>query len=276
MKVIEQKTAAKSKRAPCEDEIVVSSHYAGVIDGVTPKNDLRWNGLSTGRMAARIIAEAIRALPEHLELPDVLRNLTRRIFEFYERENFVEQARESPWTRCSASVALYSHSKSKIWLIGDCQCLVDGVHYTNKKRVDAVLAKMRSLYLKMDALDKEQAAGGADEDPGRDFILPLLHKQAVLQNNRDQPEFAYSAIDGFPVYEEGIVTVDVSEATREVVLATDGYPTLDTNLRDTERELAALLARDPLLVDKFKSTKGLTSGSESFDDRAYLRLRIAG
>ena len=275
MKVIEQKAAAKSKKVPCEDEIVVSSYYAGVIDGVTPKNDLRWNGLSTGRMAAKIIAEAITALPAHLELPDVLRNLTRRIFEFYETENFVEKARKSPWTRCAASVAIYSHSKSKIWLIGDCQCLVDGVQYTNRKRVDAVLAEMRSLYLKMDALGKEQAAGGTDEDSGRNFILPLLRKQAVLQNNREQPEFAYSAIDGFPVYEEGIVTVDVSQATREVVLATDGYPTLGTNLRDTERELADLLARDPLLVDKFKSTKGLTSGCESFDDRAYLRLRIA-
>ena len=64
------------------------------------------------------------------------------------------------------------------------------------------------------------------------------------------------------------------EPGTEVVLATDGYPTPAPTLTQAEAELAALLARDPLRIEKAApGTKGRRPGHASYDDRAYVRLR---
>ena len=60
----------------------------------------------------------------------------------------------------------------------------------------------------------------------------------------------------------------------EVVLSTDGYPAPAPTLAQAEAELAELLIRDPLRIDRaHPGTKGRRPGQASFDDRAYVRLR---
>jgi hypothetical protein len=45
-------------------------------------------------------------------------------------------------------------------------------------------------------------------------------------------------------------------------------------LTASEAELAVLLEKDPWCVAELAGTKGVLSGQVSFDDRAYLRIRI--
>jgi hypothetical protein len=60
----------------------------------------------------------------------------------------------------------------------------------------------------------------------------------------------------------------------DLVLASDGYPEILPTLAETEARLAELLAEDPSCVGVLRGTKGVMAGQISFDDRAYLRLRL--
>ena len=111
-------------------------------------------------------------------------------------------------------------------------------------------------------------------DPGREFIYPFLQKQALLQNCPIQgQQFSFSVFDGFPIQMEQVKVFPVGDA-KEVVLASDGYPHLYSTLYASECYLADILEKDPLCIRLYKSTKGIQEGNCSFDDRAYLKIRI--
>ena len=101
----------------------------------------------------------------------------------------------------------------------------------------------------------------SNEDLGREFYEKILTNKT------------YTVIDGTPIYMNGIKTIDVSHA-REIVLATDGYPFLKPTLAESEAALRELLRQDPMLVTLYQATKGFMQGNCSFDDRAYLRVKI--
>ena len=48
--------------ALCEDVVVISDAYLAVIDGVTSKSKITYNGKKGGRYAAELLADAIRTL----------------------------------------------------------------------------------------------------------------------------------------------------------------------------------------------------------------------
>jgi len=58
------------------------------------------------------------------------------------------------------------------------------------------------------------------------------------------------------------------------VLASDGYPDLKETLAASEERLQEILDDDPLLFRKYKATKGMHEGNVSFDDRAYVKLKV--
>lgn len=86
--------------------------------------------------------------------------------------------------------------------------------------------------------------------------------------------WGFSVIDGGEVPLSLIPVVDVSGAT-EVILATDGYPRLRGTLAQSEADLAHILAADPLCIRDNPQPKGVVAGQVSYDDRAYVRLRLA-
>ena len=57
-------------------------------------------------------------------------------------------------------------------------------------------------------------------------------------------------------------------------MSTDGYPYLYPTLEDSERYLRMILQEDPFCFRQYKATKGKGAGQCSFDDRAYIRLRV--
>ena len=147
---------------------------------------------------------------------------------------------------------------------------IDAETWNTPKRIDQITSDFRAAFL--------AATGGGYHDdpscadPGREAILPLLSAQVSLANVPG--EFGYGVLNGTPVPPEFIEVVQLSEAAREVVLASDGYPSLPATLAEAEAELAHLLVLDPSCVGSLRSTKGLVPGMLSFDDRSWIRIAL--
>ena len=69
-----------------------------------------------------------------------------------------------------------------------------------------------------------------------------------------------------------IITLDFQPW--DIVLASDGYPSLCSTLAQSEQRLKEQRLSDPLNIRSFKATKAFASGFNSFDDRAYIRFKV--
>jgi hypothetical protein len=69
--------------------------------------------------------------------------------------------------------------------------------------------------------------------------------------------------------------VKLNESCNELILSSDGYPRLFDTLLETEDYLKQCLIEDPLCYKTIISTKGIKEGQSSFDDRCYLKIRLA-
>lgn len=258
----------------CEDAIAVASGCAAVIDGSTSKGTIKYLDKSTGRTAAELLKQYIEySLDANAGIKTFAEESTAVIRNAYVRAGVEDMVAEHAENRITASTVVYSDSRKEIWMIGDCQCMVDGVLHTNGKKIDDVLAYMRASVI---ALAMKRGASVSDilkHDVGREAIMPLLREQCNFQNDVCCDEFSYAVIDGFEIPCRLLKVIDVSDA-HSVVLASDGYPKLMPTLADSEYELNRLIAEDPLMVGKYKATKGLMAGQCSFDDRSYLRLTL--
>ena len=250
----------------CEDRVFVGDGIVAVIDGATDKTGwkvLTSSGLvPSGRFAADVVAAALVGIEAGTEPAQAVSALSVALDEAIS-QSF---GRVEPHERPAASIVVFDSVLRAVWRVGDCPFRLAGALYNQPKRIDEVTANFRVAFL---------AASGMpsfEDDPGRDAILPLLRLQGSLANRAG--EFGYGVIDGQAVPEEFIEVVAVHEGTRELVLASDGYPTLPATLADAEDELAGLLAEDPHCVGALRGTKGLTAGLRSFDDRAWVRVLL--
>lgn len=171
---------------------------------------------------------------------------------------------EHPEERLTASLAIFSKFHNQVWMIGDCQCIVDGKFYGNPKPTEGLIAEKRAIYIAKQLTINPQQSPESLMIDGRNHILPDLLDSMKAQNLK------YAVIDGFPIYQNGIKIIPVIS---HVILATDGYPFLRQTLADSENALRKQLEHDPMNIDLFKATKGLMSGNVSFDDRAYISFR---
>ena len=267
MRVVERSVTGKhEEEIRCEDRIFVGGGLVAVIDGATDKTGRQVQtakGLvKSGRFAADVVAVALEDIEAGTEPAKAVSLLTAALDEGIRRSFGVVEPHERP----AASVVVYDDVLRAVWRVGDCPFRVDGALYNEPKRIDEVTADFRAAVL---------AAVGdysIDRDPGRAAIEPLLRLQGSFANKLG--EFGYGVIDGQAVPEEYIEVVAVQEDVRELVLASDGYPTLPSTLADAEAELAVLLAEDPHCVGALRGTKGLTTGLRSFDDRAWVRVLL--
>lgn len=273
--IIEHFISAKSGNADdCEDGISIGENYVAVIDGATSKTDRKWNGETSGRMAARILADAIKKLSPSSTAIDAIKFLTAAIDEIYNLHGVKKTVEADPKQRISASAAIFNSERREIWMVGDCQALIGDRLVCEQKAIDKLLSTIRSIFLEIEIARGERIENLLKDDIGRKLILPMLERQTFLQNNPDGGDFWYPVLDGFSVPEKGIKALPIPPDVDIIILATDGYPILRNNLEDSEAELQRLLLSDPLLFRQYKSTKGVRSGNESFDDRAYIKLKI--
>lgn len=255
----------------CEDSIFVSEHFAAVIDGVTTKSTRKYLNETPGRACSQLLMKALEGLPDRSTAKQAVEYLTSSVFSMYNQLGIEERVLNCPAERASAGVVIFSNYRNEIWMVGDCQCMVDKTVYTNAKPIDSLLSDIRSLYIQTELKLGKSFDDILSTDGGREFILPLLERQHVFQNSFEKNEFTYGVIDGFNVPESEIKVINLSHPIH-LILASDGYPCLFETLTQSEKYLNEILKSDPLCFQKFKSTKGLKPGNSSFDDRAFLRI----
>ncbi len=259
MKVIESKIVGKKDEETCEDGLVVTGDFIVVIDGSTSKTPKRLNpDMRNGRYAMMLISDFVREeLCAEATVEDFCQGVTAYIFnKVYVPLGLVEQLEHHPEERLTASAILYSRTRREVWMVGDCQAIIDGTLYENGKPYEAQIAGKRVELMRQGLLSAE----------ARKQIEPLLIEAMLAGQNK-----SYAVIDGFPVCLAGVAVIPVP-ASSEVVLASDGYPFLKSTLAESEEELAEQIAHDPQNINTFIATKGLLEGNRSFDDRTYVRF----
>lgn len=288
MKIIESSIIGKKSPEACEDGMVVTDDFIAVIDGSTSKTPKHLNpDMKNGRYAMMLISEYIREeLKADASVDDFCQGVTAYIYnKVYEKLGVEERLKEHPEERLTASAILYSRTRNEVWMVGDCQAIIDGKHYENGKPYEQEIASKRVELI-------EQGLSPAE---ARKQIEPLLIEAMLSGQNQ-----TYTVIDGFPIYREGVKVVSVSDSSSvqdpvpasdsvpcsdsasasgtisvsssEIVLASDGYPFLKPTLAASEAALAEQIANDPQNIHSFIATKGIVEGNKSFDDRTYIRF----
>lgn len=284
MKIIESSIIGKKSPEACEDGMVVTDDFIAVIDGSTSKTPKHLNpDMKNGRYAMMLISEYIwEELKADASVDDFCQGVTTYIYnKVYEKLGVEERLKEHPEERLTASAILYSRTRNEVWMVGDCQAIIDGKLYENGKPYEQEIARKRVELI-------EQGLSPAE---ARKQIEPLLIKAMLSGQNQ-----TYTVIDGFPIYREGVKVVSVSvqdsvpasdsvpcsdsasasdtipSSSSEIVLASDGYPFLKPTLAASEAALAEQIANDPQNIRSFIATKGIVEGSKSFDDRTYIRF----
>lgn len=288
MKIIESSIIGKKSQEACEDGMVVTDDFIAVIDGSTSKTPKHLNpDMKNGRYAMMLISEYIREeLKADASVDDFCQGVTAYIYnKVYEKLGVEERLKEHPEERLTASAILYSRTRNEVWMVGDCQAIIDGKLYENGKPYEQEIARKRVELI-------EQGLSPAE---ARKQIEPLLIKAMLSGQNQ-----IYTVIDGFPIYREGVKVVSVSasssvqdsvpasdsvpcsdsasasdtipSSSSEIVLASDGYPFLEPTLAASEAALAEQIANDPQNIHSFIATKGIVEGNKSFDDRTYIRF----
>ena len=288
MKIIESSIIGKKSPEACEDGMVVTDDFIAVIDGSTSKTPKHLNpDMKNGRYAMMLISEYIREeLKADASVDDFCLGVTAYIYnKVYEKLGVEERLKKHPEERLTASAILYSRTRNEVWMVGDCQAIIDGKLYENGKPYEQEIARKRVELI-------EQGLSPAE---ARKQIEPLLIKAMLSGQNQ-----TYTVIDGFPIYREGVKVVSVSasssvqdsvpasdsvpcsdsasasdtiqSSSSEIVLASDGYPFLKPTLAASEAALAEQIANDPQNIRSFIATKGIVEGNKSFDDRTYIRF----
>ena len=294
MKIIESSIIGKKSPEACEDGMVVTDDFIAVIDGSTSKTPKHLNpDMKNGRYAMMLISEYIREeLKADASVDDFCQGVTAYIYnKVYEKLGMEERLKEHPEERLTASAILYSRTRNEVWMVGDCQAIIDGKLYENGKPYEQAIARKRVELI-------EQGLSPAE---ARKQIEPLLIEAMLSGQNQ-----TYTVIDGFPIYREGVKVVSVSDSSSvqdsvsssdscsvqdpvscsgsasasdtipssssEIVLASDGYPFLKPTLAASEAALAEQIANDPQNIHSFIATKGIVEGNKSFDDRTYIRF----
>ena len=268
MQIIEKTVVAKNPKKKSEDGIVVTNNFVAVIDGSTSKTKYRHSLFRTnGRYAMYLTARYIRQMSKTTTSEQFLRGVTAYIRKHYNK-SMLPRLAEHPEDRLTCSAVVYSRLNREIWMVGDCQCMINGELFDNPKPAEAELAAMRAEEVK-----RLLATGVTQDellrnDTARPVIIPRM-----LETMREQ-NVSYSVIDGFPIARQHVRIIPLDFRPWEIVLASDGYPILRSTLAESEEELQKLREEDPLNIGRFQATKAFHPDFNSFDDRSYIRLKI--
>lgn len=267
---IEGKEGANSKaNLKTEDGLFYNNHYLAVFDGATDKSGKVYQGRKGGRVARDIIYDVFDNLPKGLPPSEVISTINKSYQEFYSQNPSLD-FEKNPLFRPTSTLIWFDFTTNTLASIGDAKARIDGKSYgETEKLVDELNSELRSLTISKIGLENEQIQ---ENDLGREYILPLLKKQSDFQNNPKAPEvFQYWAIDGFNIPDDKISTWKFNETPKTIELSSDGYfyPE-DSTIESYERKVFSVIKEDPMMVKKYKSTKGVGEGNVSFDDRAVL------
>lgn len=278
IKVVERFEQAKKKDGISDDAIFVGDNFAAVIDGVSSRSErlekFLNNGKTTGSMASALLVDAVSKFPINIDKDKAVDLLTEKIAKFYKDNNVYNDAKNNPCERLAATAVIYSKHRGEVWMIGDCQCMIDDKLYTNTMAVDDVVTAMRAYANEIELRKGRTVKELLQDDVGKKLIAPFIKEQKIFENANFDSKFSYVDINGFPVNKDFVKVIKVPEDAKQIVLASDGYPELKPTLEETEKTLKEIIEEDPLCIKRHKATKGVDKekGYVSFDDRTYLRI----
>lgn len=259
--IVETSVVARTAAEPCADRLVLGEHVLGVADGATKKPwDTGPDGAELAEAVAGYLAATAAGCPAR-EATDGATALVRDLL-----------AGTAPGAGSAVSFCVLHRPRREIWRVGEGRVLFDGTPVPPRPSGERVVAEARALVLRKHLADGVPEAELLAGDPGRAAVRELLRALVGLRNRPD-PRYGCAAVDGQDVPDLFVEVIPVPAGVREVVITTDGYPEPAPTLAEAERLLAARLARDPLMLDP-PETKGLRPAANSFDDRAYLRVRL--
>jgi glycerophosphoryl diester phosphodiesterase len=268
MQIIEKTVVAKNPKKKSEDGIVVTDNFVAVIDGSTSKSQYRHSWFySNGRYAMLLVSRYIQKMPKTTNSEAFFRGVTAYVRKHY-KKSMMPRLAAHPEDRLTCSAVVYSRLNREIWMVGDCQCLINGELFDNPKPTEAELAAMRAAEVK-----RLLATGMTQEellqnDIARPTIIPRMLETMQQQN------ITYSVIDGFPIDRLHVRIIPLDFRPWEIVLASDGYPVLCPTLQESEEMLSKQREKDPLNIGEFQATKAFHPDFNSFDDRSYVRLKV--
>lgn len=258
-----------------EDSFTVNRHCVAVVDGATAKNQELIEGKSPGLFAAEVLTKTISHLSAPLDAESLVRLLSQALLSEYIRATGVSPLSLPAAFRPSASFVAYLPQLNELVMVGDCQALVDSAHHKTSQVVDGVAAQVRANYYQQRLQQGESLEDLAKllEDPSRKIIAPILMLGASLRNQEGNLN-SFSVIDGGFVPMSLVRRITVPPFTKNIVLASDGYPRLFQSFTKTEHELKTLLLEDPLCIGVLKECKGALPSLSSFDDRTFVALSL--
>ena len=216
----------------------------------------------------QLTARYIRRMPKDTTCEGFLRGVTAYIRKHY-KKSMLPRLAEHPEDRLTCSAIVFSRLNREIWMVGDCQCLINGELFDNPKPAEAELAAMRAEEVKRLLAEGMTQDELLCNDIARQVMIPRMVESMKQQN------ITYSVIDGFPIARQAIKIIPLNFRPWDIVLASDGYPTLCPTLEESEQKLQEQREKDPLNIGPdFQATKAFHPDYNSFDDRSYLRLKV--
>lgn len=263
--VHEARVTPKAPGRVSEDGLVITDHFAAVIDGATTPHAVGADGRTSGKIAMDALTDAVTHLDPDATLEEFLTAAATTIAAH-------ARAADLPPDLPTAVAVIYSAHRNELWSVGDARWAINGVHGPIGRRdVDTVAAAARATILQGQLLRGATVADLRANDVGRAGTVAIRDAKLAFRNNVNAGPLAFAALTGTPVPVQLTETLTVP-AGADVVLASDGYLTAAATLLDAETDLAAALAQDPLCMSVIAATKCPASDSGSFDDRTYLRL----
>lgn len=255
----------------CGDAYVWTENYIAVLDGATPKGNFLWNGQKGDTFVSHLLADAIVSMDKDFNASEAIMYLNNIVREEYKKHG-LDFSLLQPEERLQCSIIIYSLAKKEIWSFGDCMLRINEREFYNIKEGDRLFAALRAFCIQ---IEKDKRGANINElelsEYGRECILPYL-KQYVTLANQNVP-FGYDVIDGGNINVNHIKIYAVQKNDC-VVMATDGYPRLFASIEETEDYLQKALKTDPMCIDILRSTKGISQGNVSFDDRTYVSFKV--
>ena len=215
----------------------------------------------------QLTARYIRRMPKNITSEEFFRGVTAYIRKHY-KKSMLPRLQEHPEDRLTCSAVVYSRLNREIWMVGDCQCMINGELFDNPKPSEAELAAMRAEEAKRLLATGMTQDELLRDDKAREVIIPRMLETMRQQN------ISYSVIDGFRIARQHVRIIPLDFRPWEIVLASDGYPILRPTLAESEEELRKLREEDPLNISRFQATKAFHPDFNSFDDRSFIRLKV--
>lgn len=277
LQIVEHHSSSKLyDTAHNEDVTVVAPgmRYIAVIDGSSLAKGETYNGMTGGRFAATMVADAIVRLPDNITAHTAIDCISDHLRSALDRADRGPNPPATDGQRLAAAAAvIYARDRNEIWSIGDCPFMIANTAYQTTLKVAEFRAQARQYKL------HELIMGGMTEaellknDPTPKMIAAHMMQDSRRFANSSDPLFGYGVLNGDRVPHQHVRVFNVG-AAKQIVLASDGYPKLRPSLASTEAYLAKVTAEDPLCYRINVQAKGMVDDA-GFDDRTYMRIKIS-